>query len=197
MRGGFRGQRGFRGQGQALPLLLLLLTGCGDDRPYSGPPPGAPRQARTRPAAPPVIAAPTAPAAGQMDPLVGDMRPNAPDPLVGQDPLQGRAIPTAHSHWLRGRLRDARVTVLLNGVQHGSYSGLIDQDITMKLRRGANTVTFVYQPTAPGAAADLEVVESEHHPDIAPLVTFHGGAGGMQSGDEPKAVTQTFPFVAE
>ena len=128
---------------------------------------------------------------------MGGMKPDTSDPLLGYDPLQGRAMPTAHSHWLRGRLRDARVTVLLNGIQHGSYSGRIDQDITMKLRRGANTVTFVYQPTTPSAGADLELVESEHHPDIAPLVTFHEGAnaGAGRSGSEP--VTRTFPFVAE
>jgi len=186
-----------------LLLPLLLLTGCGNDRPYSGPPPGRPPpgrppQARAAPADVTPLAAPAEPAAGgQTDPLVGDAKPDASDPLLGHDPLQGRGMPTAHSHWLRGRLRDARVTVLLNGLQQGSYSGAVDRDITMKLRRGANTVTFVYQPTTPGAAADLEVVESEHHPAIAPLVTFHGGSGMAQSGDEPKAVTQTFPFVAE
>jgi len=110
-------------------------------------------------------------------------------------------MPTAHSHWLRGRLRDARVTVLLNGVRHGSFSGVLDQDITMKLRRGVNTVTFIYQPSAAGSAADLEVVESEHHPPIAPLVTFHSTSVRAEIGDTPggdawKPVTKTFPFVA-
>jgi len=179
-------------------LPLLLLTGCGDDKPSTGPPPGAPYQARAVPTdTAPVYAPVQPPPDRERDPLMGGMKPDTPDPLLGYDPLQGRAMPTAHSHWLRGRLRDARVTVLLNGIQHGSYSGRIDQDITMKLRRGANTVTFVYQPTAPGAGADLELVESEHHPDIAPLVTFHEGAnaGAGRGGSEP--VTQTFPFVAE
>jgi hypothetical protein len=110
-------------------------------------------------------------------------------------------MPTAHSHWLRGRLRDARVTVLLNGVRHGSFSGVLDQNITMKLRRGVNRVTFVYQPRGPGAAADLEIVEGEHHPSIAPLVTFHSEAvpasgGATPGGDAPKPVAQPFTFVA-
>jgi len=182
-------------------LPLLLLTGCGDDRPYTPPPPGAPHPARavpadTAPVEPPLVE----PINGPADPLMGDAKPATPDPLLGNDPLQGRAMPTAHSHWLRGRLRDAQVTVLLNGIQQGEYSGRIDKDITMKLRRGANTVTFVYQPTAPGAAADLELVESEHHPAIAPLVTFHEGANagpGAGGADAAKPVTQTFPFVAE
>jgi len=197
-----------------IPLALLLLTGCGDDRPYTPPPPRPPRQAQAAPAdrpsaAAPAYSTPTGPPdplvgdAGQAttDPLLGDAKPDSSDPLIGHDPLQGRAMPTAHSHWLRGRLRDARVTVLLNGVRHGSFSGVLDQDITMKLRRGVNTVTFIYQPIAAGSAADLEIVESEHHPPIAPLVTFHSEAGPAASVDTPggdawKPVTKTFPFVA-
>lgn len=109
-------------------------------------------------------------------------------------------MPTAHSHWLRGRLRDARVTVLLNGVRHGSFSGVLDQDITMKLRRGPNTVTFIYQPRDAGSAADMEIVESEHQPPLAPLVTFRSApvpaAGGDALGGDMKPQTQTFPFVA-
>ena len=194
-----------------LPLFLLLLTGCGSDRPYTAPP-RLPHQAQAAPTDAPLAETPPADApadatpAGLPDPLVGDAGQAPPDPLVGHDPLlghdplQGRAMPTTHSHWLRGRLRDARVTVLLNGVRHGSFSGVLDQDITMKLRAGANTVTFVYQPQGPGSSADLEIVESEHHPPIAPLVTFHsasGAAGGDGvNGDATKPVTQTFPFVA-
>ncbi len=185
-----------------IPLALLLLTGCGDDRPYTPPPPRPPRQAQAAPADRPSAAAPAfSTPTGPPDPLVGDAKPDSSDPLMGHDPLQGRAMPTAHSHWLRGRLRDARVTVLLNGVRHGSFSGILDQDITMKLRQGVNTVTFIYQPDTAGAAADLEIVESEHHPPIAPLVTFHSesilGINGDTPGrDAPQPVTKTFPFVA-
>lgn len=201
--------------GLCLALLLpsvFLLTGCGDDRPYTAPPPRPPRQVQAAPVNTPLASAPTGPtpsgppdplmgSAGQSDPLLGDAKPDSSDPLMGHDPLQGRAMPTAHSHWLRGRLRDARVTVLLNGVRHGSFSGVLDQDITMKLRRGVNTVTFIYQPNAAGSAADLEIVESEHHPPIAPLVTFHSESGPAASedtsgGNALKPVTKTLPFVA-
>jgi len=175
-------------------LPLLLLTGCGNDQPYSGPT-GPPHKAK---AVAPVTAAPPS---RPTDPLVGDAAPDSSDPLLGHDPLQGRAMPTAHSHWLRGRLRDAHVMVLLNGVRYRSFSGVLDQDITMQLRQGANTVTFVYQPNATGAAADLEIVESEHHPAIAPLVTFRSAAVPTGSRPAPgedvwRPVTKTFPFVA-
>ena len=201
-------RRGGRTQGSplraGLSLFLLLLTGCGNDRPYSGPPPRPPRPAQATPGNVPLTSPPdAAKPPGPPDPLIGDagQTPADPlagkDPLIGQDPLQGRGMPTVHSHWLRGRLRGGRVTVLLNGVRHGSFSGVLDQDITMKLREGANTVTFVFQPQGPGSAADLEIVEGEHHPPIAPLVTFHGGAGGdAVTGDAMKPVTQTFPFQA-
>ena len=205
----------WKGARQAAPLLLLLLTGCGDDRPYSGPPPGGDRPAQAAPADTPLAAAPadSAPTdsvpTGPPDPLVGDGVQTPPDPLVGRDPLlghdplQGRAMPTEHSHWLQCRvLHDARVTVLLNGQRYKSYSGaVLGDDITMSLRRGLNTVTFVYQPNGEGAAADLEIVESEHHPPIAPLVTFRSTPGPATGGDTAggatgKPVTQTFPFVA-
>ena len=57
-------------------------------------------------------------------------------------------------------------------------------------------MTFLYQPNATGSAADLEIVEGEHHPPIAPLVTFHSAPGSLVSGDAPAPVTKTYPFVA-
>ena len=199
-RGVVTGQ-GWKRARQAAPLLLLLLAGCDSDRPYSGPPPGPPPQAQAAPAGPLGATPGASTSSTPTDPLLGDTKPVPSDPLLGQDPLQGRGVPTAHGHWLRGRLHDARVTVLLNGVQHGSFSGVLDQDITMKLRRGANTVTFVYQPQGLDSAADLEIVESEHDPPIAPLVTFHSTSVSAVSSDALgsealKPVTQTFPFTA-
>ncbi len=194
MRGlGSRKRRGkFRGQGQALPLLLLLLTGCGDDHPYTEPPP-APPQAQAAPTSIfPDSAAPTASA--PTDPLIGSGSQVPADPLIGRDPLQGPAMPTAHSHWLRGHVRDGHVTALLNGIRYQSFAGAVDQDITMRLRSGINTVTFVYQPNAAGSSADMEVLESEHDPPIPPLVTFH--AAGAMDIDQQTPVTKTFTFMA-
>jgi hypothetical protein len=166
-------------------------------------------------------------AAGAPDPLIGAGLQTPSDPLIGNDPLighdplsdstplsdsnplsqndplQGRAMPTAHSHWIQCRLlHNAKVTVLLNGVRYKSYSGVQPgDDITMRLRHGINTVTFVYQPTGSGASANMEVVESEHHPDIAPLATFRCDSDASPSetpasGGTSKSVTQTFSFVA-
>ncbi len=120
---------------------------------------------------------------------------------MGGNSLTGHGRPTAHSHWLQGRLRDARVTVLLNGVRYRSFSGVVQgDDITMRLRAGANTVTFLYQPQGPSSAADMEVIESEHHPPIAPLVTFHSApapaAGGAAGRSDSTPAPQTFHFMA-
>jgi len=115
--------------------------------------------------------------------------------LLSQDPMGGPKMPTDHSHWLRGRLRGAHVTVLLNGIRQGSYFSLVDQDITMRLRKGVNSVTFVYLPDAPTASAQMEVVESEHTPPISPLVTFLSPPAPSDGKITP--VTQTFSFVAQ
>ena len=121
---------------------------------------------------------------------------------MGNASLTGRTMPTQHSHWLQGRLHDAQVTVLLNGVRYGSFGGVLShEDITMRLRQGANTVTFVYQPRSAAAAAALEIVEGEHHPPLAPLVTFRSQSnpqtvGSTVNGDPLKPVTQAFPFIA-
>lgn len=106
-------------------------------------------------------------------------------------------MPTTHSHWLRGYLRDARVTVLLNGVRYKSYSGVIQgDDITMRLRRGVNTVAFVYQPHSAASAADLEIVESEHDPPIAPLVTFRKSPDAAAADGTLKPLAEPYTFIA-
>ena len=200
----------------ALLLLLPLLTGCGADRPYDGPT-GPPPQAQAK--ADDAFALDAGTPNGPPDPLIGDSRQTPQDPLTrhdpqsGYDPLlrqgsaddqnthRGPAMPTPHSHWLRGRLRDARVTVLLNGIRHGTFSGAVDQDITMEMRQGANTVTFEYHPQGQDSTAEMEIVEGEHHPPIAPLVSFHSTPDAVESGDtisaeDLKTVTETFPFEA-
>ena len=201
---------------QAVPLLLIALTGC-TGHPYVGPPPRpTPRPpAQTASANTPLASArsdsnPNGPASDPLigdtrqpipDPLMGDTKPAQSDPLIGADPLPGPGMPTDHSHWLRGRLRGARVTMLLNGIRYGSFSGSPDQDITMNLRQGANTVTFLYQPQGPGSSADLEIVEGEHHPPLAPLATFRSaptpaGGGDTPDGGEMKTETKTSFFMA-
>jgi hypothetical protein len=191
-------------------ILVFLLTGCGDDRPVSDPPPGP--VANQYPA--PAPAAP-APAAQTPDPLLagdGAMSSSDPllhgssqdqtasstssDPLLQHDPLQGPAMPTEHSHWLRGQVRDARLTVLLNGVRQGAYSGMVDQDITMKLHPGINSVTFLYAPRRADSSAQLDLLESEHDPPIPPLASFQSAPAPSDAAGPP-TISQSFTFFAK
>lgn len=103
-------------------------------------------------------------------------------------------MPTQHSHWLRGYIRDGRVSVLLNGARLGSYTDLVDKDITMKLRSGLNFVTFVYEPNTSRADAHLEIREGEHNPPIAPLVTF---APFSSKATQSNPLRQTERFIAQ
>ncbi len=196
----------------AVIVASLLLSGCDDDRPYSGPDPNQSSSNYSAPApAAPMAAVSPAPAAPSDDPLVSGSsglstadpllpsgKPAQPDPLAGSDPLKGPAMPTEHSHWLRGRVQNARLSVLLNGIREGDYDGLVDRDITMKLRRGINTVSFVYTPQNANASAQMDLLESEHHPPIAPLASFQSlpqpeGTAG-ETGIKP--TTQRFTFFA-
>ena len=195
-----------------LGAAALLLGGCGDDKPYSGPGPNQSGSSYSAPAPVPATDAPPVPAAPSSDPLLPRSsstlpaadpllpadKPAQTDPLAGSDPLKGRAMPTEHSHWLRGRVRDARLTVLLNGVRDGEYSGFVDRDITMKLRRGVNTVSFVYTPRSAESSAQMDLLESEHDPPIAPLASFQSLSGSASAGDTGfKPTTQRFAFVAK
>lgn len=109
-------------------------------------------------------------------------------------------MPTEHSHWLRGRVRDARLTVLLNGVRQGEYAGVVDQDITMKLRRGVNSVSFVFAPRRADASAQMDLVESEHNPPLPPLVRFQSApsqdAAVPESASSQAPAAQSFTFFA-
>jgi hypothetical protein len=202
----------------ALPLaaaLMLFLSGCGDDRPYSGAPPSSEAPA-SAPAPVASAAPPPAPdpllSGGQAiptdDPLLPHDSQTPIDPLASTDPLQGQTMPTDHSHWLRGQVQDARLIVLVNGIRAGEYTGLVDQDITMKLRRGINSVTFLYAPRRADASARIDLLESEHDPPIAPLATFQStplsrdsadsqDAATLQNAAALKPTTQSFTFVAK
>ncbi len=188
-----------------LAAAALLLSGCGDDKPYSGPNPNQSGGNYSAPA--PVSAAPPAAPAQSSDPLLSGSgaiptedpllphdTPARTDPLIGSDPLKGRSMPTEHSHWLRGRVQDARLTVLLNGVREGDYAGVVDKDITMKLRRGINTVAFVYTPRPGESSARMDLLESEHHPPVAPLASFQSLPRSADTGGKP--ATQRFTFYA-
>lgn len=199
----------------ALPAVLgaLLLTGCGNDRPYSGPPPGSGDSAQA-PAPSPLTAA-TPQAAPPPNPLLSGGGPadnpllssshgnplTQNNPLAESNPLHGPAMPTDHSHWLRGRVQGARLTVRVNGIRQGEYTGVVDQDITMKLRRGVNSVAFVYAPRRADASARMDLLESEHNPPIPPLVTFQSMPMGRAAADignaaAPATTTQSFTFFA-
>jgi len=200
------------------PLLLLplLLTGCEPGRRAAQPPP------QVQVPAPPMADISVDPLGGgdgssggsavpgagsetpaMPDPLRGSSDPGAapPDPLAaGGDPLKGPVMPTQHSHWLRGRARGAEVTVLLNGVRQGSYRGVVDRDITMKLRSGLNFVTFNYQPKDANSSAQMEIVESEHSPPIAPLATFRSPPAPLSATRTTQPlplVKQTYSFIAK
>ena len=193
-----------------LGAAALLLGGCGDDRPYSGPPPGRVSSNYSAPAPEPIAAESPAPASPSDDPLVsGASGISTTDPLLpadtartaplaGSDPLKGPSMPTQHSHWLRGRVQDAHLSVLLNGIHEGDYGGLVDRDITMKLRRGINTVSFVYTPQDANSSAQMDLLESEHHPPIAPLASFQSlpQPESEVTGTEFKPTTQRFTFFA-
>ncbi len=195
----------------AVAAAALILSGCGDDKPYSGPDPNQASSNYSAPAPAPLAAASSAQALPSDDPLVSGSSsvstadpllphdtPAPADPFIGSDPLKGQAMPTEHSHWLRGRVQNARLTVLLNGIREGDYDGLIDRDITMKLRRGINTVSFVYTPQDGNSSAQMDLLESEHHPPIAPLASFQSlpPAEGAAEGIEIKPTTQRFTFFA-
>ena len=198
-----RGCRGLAG------LLLILLTGCGSDKPYQGasaPPPLPP----SPPAAPPAILSSTPPPApsDQSDPLLNDSARTPPDPLlsapsqtpadplIGQDPLKDRTIPTEHTHWLRGRIQGAQVIVRLNNIRLGTYSGLTDQDISRKILPGINSVTFQYLPLSSPSMAEMAIFEGEHDPDIRPLATFRSRAEAS-ANNSGKSAPKTFTFVAK
>ncbi len=193
-----------------LAAAALLLAGCGDDKPYSGPDTSQTSSRSPASAPEPLADASPAPASPPDDPLVSGSSaisttdPLLPtdtaqtDPLVGSDPLKGPAMPTEHSHWLRGRVQNAHLTVLLNGIREGDYDGLVDRDITMKLRRGINTVSFVYTPQEANSSAQMDLLESEHHPPIAPLASFQSVTQPQNTTaqTEFKPTTQRFTFFA-
>jgi len=183
----------------------LILSGCGDDKPYSGPDPSPPMSYSSPPEVADDAPDPSLPpdpllsglhgTTSSDNPLLGPSSFAPSDPLAGADPLKGRRMPTDHSHWLRGRVQGAKMTVLLNGIPDGEYQGFVDKDITMKLRAGINTVSFVYTPQKSDASARMDVLESEHHPAIAPLATFQSQSQPREA-TEFKETTQRFTFFA-
>ena len=193
------------------PLLLTLLTGCGSDKPYDGSyqGPQQPEEAQgVAPEDPLAVSSGSGIADGTPPPSLPDpllkgsnhvtgLNLTPRDPLIGNSSLMGRTMPTAHSHWLRGRLQDSHVMVELNGIRHGRFSGILDQDITMKLQPGVNMVTFHYMPNSSHSSVNLEIVESEHDPPIAPLVTFRSSILSKSDGSAAQPVTKTFMFVAK
>lgn len=150
------------------------------------------------------------------DPLAQGSTAASPDPLAAPDdsvastadPLSnpptaihhyrwhGQAMPTDHSHWLRGQIINSHVAIDLNGIRLGEYASPIDMDITMKLHAGVNTITFKYHPVNQYAMAQLSLLESEHTPPIPPLATFRSPGRLLGSADKLQDITQTATFVA-
>ena len=195
----------------ASAVAALFVSGCGDDKPYSGPPPGGGASAQAP--APLLSQAATAPASSALapsNPLLpksgaadNPLLPAAGspltqhNPLLSGNPLNGPVMPTDHSHWLRGRVQEGRLTVRVNGIRTGEYTGVVDQDITMKLRRGINSVSFEFAPSRPGASAQMDLLESEHNPPIPPLAVFQSQPSSADAPDSAgKPVTQSVTFFA-
>ncbi|MGI4788086.1 MAG: hypothetical protein ACRYFS_04470 [Janthinobacterium lividum] len=187
-------------------LCLLLLSGCGDDRPVTDPGPGSSAPAPS--AATPIALAP-APAAEQTpDPLLsgagaaagssGGVSTN--DPLLRDDPLKGPSMPTEHSHWLNTETNRASISILLNGKRLSSYQPSGTQDITMKLYSGPNTLTVIYTPQNVHSWGSVTLTEGEHQGQGISLAEFHCDplADSLASAESTdlKPTTQTFTFVA-
>lgn len=105
-------------------------------------------------------------------------------------------MPTAHSHWLKGSIFNARVVVRVNGLFLGTFTSPQERDITMKLRRGINTVTLAYTPLASTASAHLDILESEHDPPVPPLATFRSPLSNPAPRAPLPTTTQTLTFLA-
>ena len=191
----------------AVLLIVGALNGCGNDAYDPGPAHPVVSDSSVSPAQNPLPA--QSPEAVNSDPLA-----SSSDPLAGGDPMastagqlpsslsdgnteplsSGPTMPTDHSHWLVGDIMDAKVDVSLNGDPFGEYDAPVDEDITMHLRRGINTVTFSYTPTDSSSSASMQVLESEHTPPIPPLVIFRSPQ--VPLGQTVQSVTKTFTFIA-
>ena len=191
-------------------LLLLSLTGCGNQdlaptpidkdtgvyTPTSTPLPPAVAPAPADPLAGAGPLAPSDPLASS-DPLAGDQSglPTSVPIAADDDPLSSEPkMPTDHSHWLHGDISDAQVMVRLDGRPLGTFEGPVDKDITMRLRRGMNTISFTYTPQGSLATARLQVLESEHDPPIPPLATFRNTV--PTEGQMAQTESQSFTFIA-
>ena len=189
-----------------LVFAALLTAGCGDDRPdvsfqpehqvsaSPAPPSQAPAALAPAPTGNDSLVAPDQLAAGAGGSPTAD--PGDAPPLDSADRLaEGPKMPTAHSHWLHGGVFNAVVDVSLNGLPLGTFRSPVDKDITMSTREGANTITFSYTPTVDTSSAHLDVLESEHHPPIAPLASFRSPP--FTTGRPQQPVKQCVTFVAQ
>jgi hypothetical protein len=143
------------------------------------------------------------------DPLLNNTDPGMASKLPALDALGPGDVPrmpTDHSHWLRGGIFNAKVGVYVNNVKLGDFISPVDKDITWHLHKGVNSVTFIYDPMVETASAQLDIVESEHHPDIAPLASFRSDFLTQKPIDTPsyyqygdavaKRSTKTYSFMA-
>ena len=208
-----------RGCGFGLLLgTALLLSGCGDDNSVSRQTPPQKQAGSYAPVAPaPPLPAPE-PAAQTSDPLTqtpdpllsgstgsGDAAPADPllghDPLAQRDLLQGRSMPTDHSHWLNTESSNARISISLNGSRLSTYQPSGTQDVTMKLNPGPNTLTVVYTPDSVRSWGSVTLTEGEHQGQAIPLVIFRraplGPSAVMDDSAALKPTTQSFTFFAK
>ena len=147
-------------------------------------------------AAPGAIVPLTKPAAltPNTSPDTDDPLAQTPDTPAGTAP--GQKMPTAHSHWLKGGIFNARVMVRVNGLFLGTFTSSQDRDITMKLRGGINMLTLAYTPLTSTASAHLDILESEHDPPIPPLATFRSPLSPSNPRAPLPTTTQTLTFLA-
>jgi hypothetical protein len=183
-------------------LAAFVVAGCGD---YITPGPDK------DPNAPPVPHTPvvtqgyvaTAPAAAPADPTLAGPDPLAAggDPLASGDPLshsnydgKGDALSGAKNdyllYWVVGSVQQGSVSISVNGVSIGTFTGNVDKEISMYCHDGANTVTITHHGAGGSlAAAHFDVLDGNSPKGSPPVLTYDSTQQAMTQASAPAAPT--------